>query len=208
VLFKPVYQACLILLISQACMAAQRSGIIGTSCEKPPFAFDFSEITSTCYINQCIKDKDLEMTTVSYLSAPIGIIDLGISDTNYLQKKITVPDTGYKASVQFLHLHLYALKTSEGNYALFLEGTNIYGGCFWFKFYWAYNDDGSREFGTPAKVKRQKENMPARSGGVEDGIKGAVDIRGRLTAGKSKICGIKLYVDEAGKVLKKVNAIP
>ena len=202
-------QVCLILLISQMCMAAQRSGNIGISCEKPPFAFDFSEITSSCYINQCVKDKDLEMTTVSYLSAPAGIIDLGISDTNYLQKTITVPDTGYKASVQFLHLHLYAIKTSEGNYALFLEGTTIIAGCYWFRFYWAYNNDGSREFGTPAGVKRQLANPQATSGRAGGGIGNVVDTRGRLAAGYLKTCGIKLYVDKAGRVVRKsINLIP
>lgn len=207
-LFKSFCQACLIFLISQICMAAQKSGMIPTSCEGLPIAFDFSEITDTCRIKQCIIVKDVEITTSYTLSAPDGIIDLGISDTNYLKRTLVVPDTGYKASAAFTHLHLYAIKTHEGNYALFLEGTNIYGGCFWFKFYWAYNDDGSREFGTPSVIKNQKATMPVTSGRTGGGIKNVVDIRGRMVTGHSKTCGIKLYIDKAGKVLRKVNAMP
>jgi hypothetical protein len=190
------------------CMADPRSGLLGTTCEVPPFAFDFSEITNTCYVNQCIKDKDVEIVTVSYLSAPGGIIDLGISDTNYLRKPITVPDTGYKASLQFVHLHLYAIKTHEGNYALLLEGTTIVGGCLHLRFYWTYNDNGSREFGPPVAIRNQKETFRVAPRGAGDTIKGVVDIRGRLAIWHSKTCGIKLYVDKAGKVLRKVNAIP
>jgi hypothetical protein len=208
VCFKLLCQVCLVLLVSQTCMAGQKSGMIPTACENPPFAFDFSEITDTCKIKQCVKDTDIVFGVSYALSAPGGIVDLGMSDTNFLKRTLVVPDTGYKTSASFTHLHLYAIKTHEGNYALFLEGTNIYGGCFWFKFYWAYNDNGSREFGTPSGVIRQKAAAQATSGMAGDGIKCVVDTRGRSVTGQSKTCGIKLYVDKAGRVLKKVNPQP
>jgi hypothetical protein len=197
------------LVISQACIAAQKSGMIPTACENPPFAFDFSEITDTCKIKQCVKDTDLVFGLSYALSAPGGIVDLGISDTNFLKQTLVVPDTGYKASVVFIHLHLYAIKTHEGNYALLLEGTNIYGGCYHFRFYWAYSNDGSREFGTPAGVKRQLATDQATSVGVGNGIGEVVDLRGRTVTGHLKTCGIKLYVDKAGRVVRKnMSLIP
>jgi hypothetical protein len=129
------------------------------------------------------------------LSAPNGIIDLGISDTNYLQRPIVVPDTGYKPSAQYLHLHLYAIKTHEGNYALLLEGTPIAGGCFFWRFFWAYNDAGSRGFGTPAAIIKQKENRNIISKRVDADIRKMVDIRGRRATEQSKVGGIRLIVD-------------
>jgi hypothetical protein len=134
-----------------------RRGSIETCLDND--SLDFSSINDTCQkrnssggscsFNTCvIAIPDVRMTQQKAY-AKKGIMDLGFfSDTNCLDTLKRVPSSGYLDSVNFLytlHGHVFAVRTSEMNYAV-LHFLGSGSGLPFNYLKWAYQPDGTADF--------------------------------------------------------------
>jgi len=141
--------------------AAPRRGLIQTYSFQD--SLDFSAINDSCQkrpastggswsFNGCVMAiPDVKMTLGSTYAAN-GILDLGkCSDTGCIGTLTSVPTSGYLDSVSFSYDklgHLFAIRTSEMNYALLYM--YAWGSGLPFKaFKWAYQPDGTPDFNKP-----------------------------------------------------------
>jgi hypothetical protein len=141
--------------------AAPRRGLIQTYSFQD--SLDFSAINDSCQkrpastggswsFNGCVMAiPDVKMTLGSTYAAN-GILDLGkCSDTGCIGTLTSVPTSGYLDSLSFSYDklgHLFAIRTSEMNYALLYM--YAWGSGLPFKaFKWAYQPDGTPDFNKP-----------------------------------------------------------
>jgi hypothetical protein len=141
--------------------AAPRRGLIQTYSFQD--SLDFSAINDSCQkrpastggswsFNGCVMAiPDVKMTLGSTYAAN-GILDLGkCSDSGCIGTLTSVPTSGYLDSLSFSYDklgHLFAIRTSEMNYALLYM--YAWGSGLPFKaFKWAYQPDGTPDFNKP-----------------------------------------------------------
>jgi len=141
--------------------AAPRRGLIQTYSFQD--SLDFSAINDSCQkrpastggswsFNGCVMViPDVKMTLGSTYAAN-GILDLGkCSDSGCIGTLTSVPTSGYLDSLSFSYDklgHLFAIRTSEMNYALLYM--YAWGSGLPFKaFKWAYQPDGTPDFNKP-----------------------------------------------------------
>ena len=149
----------LIIVFLLAINAAPLRGTIETYAFKD--SIDFSAINDSCQkrtastggswsFNGCIMAiPDIRMTQ-NHVDAAYGILDLGkCTDTGCIGTLLSVPTSGYLDSVDFSYAklgHLFAIRTSEMNYAL-LYYRGMGSGLPFNDFRWAYQPDGTPNFG-------------------------------------------------------------
>lgn len=144
--------------------------VLITGSTSAPVPFDFSEASDSCSFsgaNLCgvsIADAEIGHSTVSVadtLSSIYGILDLGLFDTNGLAQIGQIPTDGYINKTEIKLHHIYAVKTSEGNFGAIFYKEYISGG-FDEKFYsWAYQENGSNDLTPPSLVNRNNRTPSA-----------------------------------------------
>jgi hypothetical protein len=141
--------------------AAPRRGLIETYSFQD--SLDFSAINDSCQKRPastggswsfygCVMAKPDVKMTLNQTYAAFGILDLGkCPDTGCIGTLTSVPTSGYLDSADFSYNkmgHLFAIRTSEMNYALLYM--YAWGSGLPFKaFKWAYQPDGTPDFNKP-----------------------------------------------------------
>jgi hypothetical protein len=154
--------------------------LINDSCQKRITAME------TCTFNTCsVATPDVRITVNSIL-APQGVLFLGTSsDTGCLDTLKRVPQAGYLDSVGFGYSggYLFAVKTSEMNYAAFHLITSGSGLPFRY-FKWVYQSDGSPQFIKETSAKTATRKMTTNLRHVESILK-----RGKVTVSWAPLPG-------------------
>lgn len=136
---------------------------------KPSIQLDFSMLPQLLDPQMQMPDSDgvLPEVDLSFdgfvLKAPHGIIDLGTYpacfsrsadtrayfETLFLEYEVIAPEGGYSRAIPFPRYEgcrLFAVKTAEGHYALFLHVETSVSAYDRMLFFWIYRGDGERVF--------------------------------------------------------------
>ena len=152
--------------------AAPRRGLIETYSFQD--SLDFSAINDSCQkrvastggswsFNGCVMATPDVKMALNQTYAAYGILDLGkCPDTGCIGTLISVPTSGYLDSADFSYDkmgHLFAIRTSEMNYALLYM--YAWGSGLPFKaFKWAYQPDGTPNFSGLTVIHSTARTIP------------------------------------------------
>lgn len=152
-------------------------------------SLDYSELTpscqarpttggGSCQFNTCPVSVADFITSQDQLSAPQGVADLGFhQDTSCVDSISSISGTQFRGSVSLTQGHLYAIRTSEGNFAvlhLVFSGS----GLPFRDFRWAYQPDGTMIF-RAVRANNMRVAVAFQKDNAKGSLVAAYDLKGR-----------------------------